>query len=198
MDLQELLNKWNIKCDMNTLLSMWNESHRHYHTLDHLNDLIEQINEDKSIYTEKEYEKLMITSMFHDCVYDIIKEDNEELSASFFMECCADKSNQDILDIKQMIIDTKFHKASNKLSESFIGYDMNIVERDFEKLLEWEKNIYSEYSVYVENYDDVENYQNRRILFIESLLDKYTSNTGPLLELRDWVKENYTPEMMKM
>jgi predicted metal-dependent HD superfamily phosphohydrolase len=45
MNLQELLNKWNIKCDVNTLLSMWNESHRAYHTLNHLNDVIDQINE---------------------------------------------------------------------------------------------------------------------------------------------------------
>ena len=30
MDLQELLNKWNIKCDVNTVLAMWNESHRAY------------------------------------------------------------------------------------------------------------------------------------------------------------------------
>ena len=43
MDLQELLNKWNIKCDVNTVLAMWNESHRAYHTLTHLNDLIDQL-----------------------------------------------------------------------------------------------------------------------------------------------------------
>ena len=47
MNLQELLNKWNIKCDINVLLSMWSESHRSYHTLNHLNDLIDQINEKK-------------------------------------------------------------------------------------------------------------------------------------------------------
>ena len=56
MDLQELLNKWNIKCDINTVLAMWNESHRAYHTLNHLNDLIDQINENKSKFSGKEYE----------------------------------------------------------------------------------------------------------------------------------------------
>ena len=78
MELQELLNKWNIKCDVNTLLSMWNESHRHYHTLNHLNDLIDQINENKSKYSGKEYEKLILTALFHDCVYDTMVYDNEE------------------------------------------------------------------------------------------------------------------------
>ena len=28
MDLQQLLEKWNIKCDINTVLAMWNEAHR--------------------------------------------------------------------------------------------------------------------------------------------------------------------------
>ena len=55
MNLQKLLEKCGIKCDINTILAMWNESHRHYHNLNHLNDLISQINENKSNFTEKEY-----------------------------------------------------------------------------------------------------------------------------------------------
>jgi predicted metal-dependent HD superfamily phosphohydrolase len=104
MDLQELLNKWNIKCDVNTVLAMWNESHRAYHTLTHLNDLIDQINENKSKFSEKQYEKLLITSLFHDCIYDPMASDNEEKSAEFFIECAVDKTNEDIQEINQMIL----------------------------------------------------------------------------------------------
>lgn len=186
MNLQELLNKWNIKCDINTILSMWNESHRSYHTLNHLNDLIEQINENKSKYSEKEYEKLIIASLFHDVVYDPMRNDNEEKSAEFFEQCCVDKSNQDVKEIKQMILDTKTHKANTKLSESFNYYDMSIVERDFDKLLEWEKGIYEEYKGYGK-----ENYKLGRLKFLESLLDKYPHNTDNLLKLVDWVRTNY-------
>lgn len=185
MNLQELLNKWNIKCDVNTLLSMWNESHRHYHNLNHLNDLISQINESKSKYSEKEYEKLLITALFHDCVYDPMKSDNEEKSAEFFIECCSDKSNKDILEIKQMILDTKTHQANTMLSEKFNHYDMNIVERDFDQLLEWENGIHEEYKGYGELY------KAGRLKFLESLLDKYTHNTENLLKLIEWVKINY-------
>lgn len=185
MDLQELLNKWEIKCDINTVLSMWNESSRHYHNLDHLNDLINQINESKSNYSEKEYEKLLIASIFHDIVYDPMKNDNEEKSAEFFMNCCLEKSNADILDINQMILDTKTHKANTKLSESFNKYDMNIVERDFDSLLKWEKNIRLEYNCY--NNDQ---YKDGRLKFLESLLDKYPNNTENLLKLIDFVKAN--------
>jgi predicted metal-dependent HD superfamily phosphohydrolase len=185
MELQDLLNKWNIKCDINTILSMWNESHRSYHTLNHLNDLIEQINEGKSKFSEKEYEKLLITSLFHDCIYDPMKPDNEEKSADFFMECCVDKNNQDLVDIKNMILDTKTHVATTNLSESFNHYDMNIVERDFEQLLDWENGIHEEYKAYGDLYKD------GRLKFLESILDKYPNNTENLLKLVDWVKENY-------
>ena len=185
MDLQQLLNKWGIKCDINTLLSMWNESHRHYHNLNHLNDLLISINENKSKYSQKEYEKLILTALFHDCIYDPMSSDNEEKSADFFIECTMDKMNTDILEVKQMILDTKSHQPNTKLSESFINYDMSIVERNFEDLLEWEKGIREEYKSYGEGYKE------GRLKFLESLLDKYPNNTENLLKLVDWVKDNY-------
>ena len=185
MDLQQLLEKWSIKCDINTVLAMWNESHRSYHNLNHLNDLISQINENKSKFSEKEYEKLMLAAIFHDCVYDPMKSDNEEKSADFFIECCSDKSNSDVLEVKQMILDTKTHQATTNLSESFNNYDMSIVERDFDKLLEWENGIAEEFKAYGEQYKE------GRLKFLESLLNKYPNNTENLLKLVDWVKTNY-------
>jgi len=186
MNLQELLNKWNIKCDVNTLLSMWNESHRHYHNLNHLNDLIEQINENKSKFSEKEYEKLILAALFHDCVYDPMSSTNEEDSANFLMECSIDKTNLDVLEVKQMILDTKTHQSTTNLSETFNHYDMSIVERDFDQLLEWERGISEEFSVYPK-----EQYKEGRLKFLESLMDNYPNNTENLLKLVDWVKNNY-------
>ena len=184
MNLQELLNKWNIKCDVNTLLSMWNESHRSYHTLNHLNDVIDQINENKSKYSEKEYEKLMLTALFHDCVYYPTSSTNEEDSAKFLIECAVDKSNSDILEVKQMVLDTKTHKSTTPLSESFNKFDMSIVERDFDQLLDWENGIAEEYKAYGDFY------KGGRLKFLESLLDKYPNNTDNLLKLIEWVKNN--------
>ena len=185
MNLQQLLEKWNIKCDIKTILSMWNESNRSYHNLNHLNDLISQINENKSKYSEKEYEKLILTALFHDVVYDPASKTNEEDSANFLIECAVDKKNSDILDVKQMILDTKTHNSTTNLSESFNNYDMNIVERDFDQLLEWERGISEEYSIYSK-----EEYKEGRLKFLESILDKYTHNTENLLKLVEWVKNN--------
>lgn len=182
---QELLNRWKIKISNQTILSMWNESHRSYHTLEHLNDLIDQINEDKHQYSQKEYEKLIIASLFHDIIYDPTKFDNEEKSADFFMSCCEDKTSTDILEIKQIILDTKTHKSSTPLSEDFCHYDMSIVERDFDQLLKWENGIHEEFK----SYGDM--YKIGRVDFLEKLLDKYPQNTENLIKLIDYVKKTY-------
>ena len=180
--MQELLDKWNIKLNYNILLSMWNESHRAYHNQNHLLDLINQINENKSKFeSHKDYEKMVLCALFHDCVYDPMRNDNEEKSAEFFVNCCQEK-NQDILDIKQMILDTKTHESTTSLSEKFNQLDMNIVERDFDQLLEWENGIAFEYKAYGEMY------KMGRLQFLESLLDKYPHNTDNLLKLINVVK----------
>jgi predicted metal-dependent HD superfamily phosphohydrolase len=184
--MQELLDKWNIKIDYNTLLSMWNESHRSYHTQNHLLDLIEQINESKFNFdSNKDYEKMILCALFHDCIYDPMRSDNEERSADFFINCCQEKNDPDILEIKQMILDTKTHESTTPLSEKFNKMDMNIVERDFNQLLEWENGIRNEYK----EYGDI--YKTGRLAFLESLLDKYPNNTKNLLKLIEYVKSNY-------
>jgi predicted metal-dependent HD superfamily phosphohydrolase len=185
MDLQSLLNKWKIKADINVILDMWNESHRKYHSLDHLNELITYINESK-VESEKEYEKLILTSIFHDVIYDPIRSDNEERSSDFFLSLCQEK-NSSILEISQAILDTKSHVSTNALSEKFNKLDMCIVEKDFDTLLKWEEGIFSEFSPH----SGIERYKEGRLAFLESLLDKYNHNAGNLLKLINWVKSNY-------
>ena len=185
MDLQNLLNKWKIKADANTLLSMWNESTRSYHSQNHLMSLINDINESyRDKVSEKEYDKLVLTALFHDIVYDPKQTNNEEKSAEFFINLCQDK-NADILEVKQAILDTKTHESTSKLSEKFNKLDMSIVEKGFDDLLEWEVGIHEEFGFYGEAY------KYGRLKFLESLLDKYNHNASNLLKLIDWVKTNY-------
>jgi len=188
MNLQSLLNKYGIKVDLNMLLDMWNESHRSFHNLDHLNDIIDQINEQSSfgLLEEKQKEKLYLTALFHDIIYEPTRSDNEERSADFFMNLCHEKTNPDILEIRDAILDTKEHKSATPLAESFNEFDMNVVERDFEQLLHWERGIHNEYASFGNDM-----YKQGRLKFLESLLDKYPNNTDNLLQLIDWVKNNY-------
>lgn len=187
MNLQLLLDKWKIKMDINTLLSMWNESSRHYHNLDHLTSLLSDIDEKyKDKVSEKEYEKLKLVALFHDIVYDPSKNDNEEKSADFFINVCQDKG-QDVLEIKQAILDTKSHQSSTTISEKFNKLDMSIIEKNYEELLKWEEGISSEFIPY---YGE-EKYKQGRLQFLESFLDKYNHNAGNLLKLINYVKKSY-------
>lgn len=183
--MQDLLNKWGIKMDYMILLDMWNESQRAYHTQAHLADLLSQINENKNQFSEKQYEKLVLCAIFHDIVYEPTRFDNEERSAEFFENCWSVKNNPDLLEVKQMILDTKTHEATTELSEIFNYFDMKVVESDYEKLLEWENGIHKEFSFAGPMYKE------HRLRFLESILDKYPKNMGNLLKLIDYVKTNY-------
>ncbi len=185
MNLQTLLNKYKIKADINMLLEMWNESHRKYHNLNHFIDINNMIEKDykNNKFDEKTMEKLVLANLFHEIIYNPAKDDNESKSAEFLISLCLEKNNTDILDIENIILDTKTHIANTPLSETFNKYDMNIVERDFSNLLEWEEGIKEEYKIY-----DKETYKNGRIRFLESLLDKYPSNSINLEKLIEHVK----------
>ena len=168
MNLGILLNKYKIKADIDMLLEMWNEPQRGYHNLEHLSDLTQMIIQDfiDGKVSERVMEKLLLTALFHDIVYDPRKKDNEAKSAEFFMSVCLEK-NAEILEINQAILDTATHIGTIPLSEKFNLYDMNIVERDYDSLLKWELGIKYEFQMFGEAYKP------NRILFLESIVNKY-------------------------
>ena len=188
MDLNTLFQKYKLTVNPSFVLDRWSEPHRHYHNMDHLNDLISQINEDygNRLINETEREKLTLTALFHDLVYEADRNDNEERSADIFYRFCSEQHNIDLVEVKQMILDTKNHIPCTPLSQKFIDYDMNICERNFDELLEWEEGIKEEYSMFSN-----EEYKLGRTKFLESVLDKYPSNMDNLLDLINWVKSNY-------
>ena len=187
MNIANLLEKYKIKANVNMLLDIWNESHRKYHNLDHFIDIKNMITEDygNKKFNQDTYEKLILTDLFHDIIYDPMREDNEQKSADFFMSLCLEKNNKDILEIRTAILDTAKHKATTKLSETFNKYDMNIIERDYDSLLVWEEGIHEEYKQYGSQY------KIGRLSFLEKCLDKYPMNTDNLLKLIDYVKTTY-------
>jgi len=188
MNLNNLLVKYKVKADINMLLDMWNESHRKYHNLEHLEDLSEMITKDHLNHKidNKVFEELMLTALFHDIVYNPIATDNEEKSAEFFHSLCMEKNNDSIIKIKEAILDTKTHTGTNDLSILFNKYDMNIVERNYENLLTWEEKIRNEYSMV-----DNKTYKEKRIKFLESIMDEYLLNSNNLSKLVEYVKYTY-------
>lgn len=179
MNLQPLLDRWNISVSEEEILKMWNAPHRKYHSMNHLKDLLQQI--EKAQVTEYEHNILKLVAIFHDIIYDPQQKNNEEQSAKFFLEH-SPKTIQ-IQEIAQMILDTKDHNTTSLLSQYFISMDMSIVLRSFQDLLEWEHCIRHEYSFYSEN-----EYKRKRMAFLQNIIEKYPENSENLERLMHYVR----------
>lgn len=183
LNLQNLLDKYQIKANVNMILDIWSESHRYYHNQNHLIDLLEQINESyfNGEVTEKERELLYLTSLFHQIVFEVNREDNEEKSAEFLINLCEDKVHKDIELIQQAIVDSKEGVSNSIISEKFNKFDRNICERGISELLEWERGISKE---------NEQNalYKSKRLIYLESLLSKFPHNMENISLLIESIK----------
>lgn len=173
MDFQPILDKWHITTRLEDILSLWNNPLRKYHSKAHLDDLVDQIQSHSSI-TPKERDMLFIIALFHDCIYDPQRSDNEDQSASFFLNSVKTPTKE-IIEIEQCILDTKTHKPSSHLSALFCEMDMDIVRRPLGALLEWEAGIAFEYSFLPRA-----EYKKRRIAFLETMVLRYPENSAAL------------------
>ena len=178
MDFQELLSRWHISLSQEDILERWSEKHRKYHTISHLEDLIQQINTYTGL-SSTEHDMLTLTAIFHDIIYIPRRGDNEVQSAEFFLNHVAmNKDSSEIQEIATMIRDTKHHTPSTHLSGIFSNMDMSIVRRPYAELLKWEDEIRYEYShlpgiVYIIG----------RVRFLRQMIKKYPENKDALRKL---------------
>jgi predicted metal-dependent HD superfamily phosphohydrolase len=83
------------------------EPHRHYHTLRHLELMLDQLPANHPFGRE-----MMAATLFHDIIYEPARSDNEELSASTFQSVASTISPKTPLDaslVSSMILATKSH-----------------------------------------------------------------------------------------
>ena len=156
------------------LLHKWNEHWRYYHNIDHLNQLLDDINLLNVTANEKSI--LEIIAIFHDIEYYPWQDDNEALSIKYFINF-NDKykyiKNKRIIDtIIEAIERTGDHeKCNSKISDIFRKLDRKILHSDFKTLLEYETKIFKEFQFC--NYLD---YKIARINFLNSALSATSNN----------------------
>lgn len=92
--IEYVLKKYNLKCDLKTILNEWSKPHRGYHSISHLYNLIDLIYLDNDKYNDLEHDLLILGAIFHDIVYIPLSNNNEELSAEFFKKCLPQNFNQ--------------------------------------------------------------------------------------------------------
>ena len=122
---------------------------RHYHTLQHLDNLLSQLTEVKNEI--QNWETTLFTLFYHDIIYNSIKSDNEEKSAELAEKRMKQISvSKDKIEIcKKQILASKSHiKSIDSDTNYFTDVDLSILGQNWETYLLYCKNVRKEYSVY--------------------------------------------------
>jgi pantetheine-phosphate adenylyltransferase len=158
------------------ILERYEEAHRCYHNLDHICFMLDKLS------PHLKNDTLFLAAVFHDIVYDPRSQTNEPDSADLFLKEAASSSLSDKTkqEVKQLILDTKDHKASGELSKILIDADLAIFNESFDKLLEYEQNVFKEFQ-----FVDFKAYREKRV----EILQNYNKN-GKLDALISYIQHH--------
>ena len=183
----EFINEYGIDITYDEVIKRYSESHRHFHTVEHLNDVLKQILKQRNQFQTSDLVSLIIAAVFHDIVYDPQRRDNEEKS----VEVLKSYERFPISDFrlenaKKIILATKTHDKIHELIYNFNKIDCSILDRSYDDLLVWEEQISKEYE-----FAGWKEYKERRIKFLELSIPEHMNNEDNLKRLIDYVKNNY-------
>ena len=142
--------------DANLRLELWAEIEsnysnpkRHYHTLSHLESIINQLKPYKEVVSD--WDSILFAVFYHDIVYNSLSGDNEEKSAKF-AETRLQKLQIDpekTQHIIRMILATKSHVVNTDFDTNlFIDADLSILGLPWIDYSQYAKQIRKEYSIY--------------------------------------------------
>lgn len=147
--------------------TFYSQKNRFYHNFEHINDVVFELLFTKEKITN--FDIIMFSAFFHDIIYDVNKNDNEEQS-SLFAEKSLKKltiKSSDIEQCKEQIIDTQTHNSSNQDTKFLLDADLSILGKDKDIYSEYTKNIRKEYSVFSD-----EQFKTGRKTMIKNFLQK--------------------------
>ena len=160
----KLLDKYNINVTIDKIEKRYSESHRFYHTIEHINFLLTEI--DKLTLPEKDNEILILSALFHDIIYIPGSKTNEKDSAELLLN--NSEYSDDIQEIYDIIIDTFTHTPKTELSEIFCDIDMmSISHTTYDELKVGTDNVYKEFVQFFPHKQVIEG----QVDFLKSILD---------------------------
>lgn len=137
-------------------IELWNEietnysdQKRHYHTLKHLNNLLNQLILIKDVINN--LDTILFTLFYHDIIYNVLKSNNEDQSAELAVTRMKQilVPNQMIEDCKSQILATKKHLFNSDYDTNyFTDVDLSVLGQDWKTYSEYYKNVRKEYSIY--------------------------------------------------
>lgn len=124
----------------------YSEPHRYYHTLEHIEDCLQKLQEVSSIVENLNI--LKIALLYHDIFYDPKRKDNEDKSAVYASTLLKKSTkNKNLADnVKRLILLTKHpSKPTSNDERILLDIDLSILGESPEKYAIYEENIRKEY-----------------------------------------------------
>jgi predicted metal-dependent HD superfamily phosphohydrolase len=158
----------------------YSESHRFYHNLDHIDHMLNKLDELFIAYPTHEHPLVIeLATWYHDIYYNPLNK-SRKTTNEYLSSCIANMELQGILMLPKDVSDrtstlillTNEHETTDNLSiskkeqEIFLDSDKAILGESEEKYLEYSINIAKEFA----NFFSSETYMKRRIEFLYQLL----------------------------
>lgn len=138
---QELTdNEWD------NVITRYSETHRHYHNLHHISYMTDLAMRFKAKF--ESFDTLIMSIIYHDIIYDVHRNDNEEASALFADERLDNLGFPDSFREKctRMILATKAHASEEDNDTKYLlDLDLAILGEDWERFRGYEASIRKEY-----------------------------------------------------
>lgn len=129
------------------LVESYSEPHRHYHTMQHLEECFALLDRTGSVAEHPAEVELAL--WFHDAIYNTRKGDNEKRSAEWARESvvAAGLANDQSERIYELIMATKHNALPvGRDAEVLVDIDLGILAADDARFEEYEKQVRQEYS----------------------------------------------------
>jgi predicted metal-dependent HD superfamily phosphohydrolase len=122
---------------------------RHYHTLTHLENLLQQLQPYQTQCAD--WHAVIWAVAYHDMIYNVLRQDNEEKSAEFARKKMAALSIPEdrIQLVVTMILATKKHEEATKFDiDLFTDADLSVLGAPWEAYHTYTQQIRKEYAIY--------------------------------------------------
>ena len=163
------------------------ETTRHYHTLDHLQHLLSQLEMHKKHI--EDWDALLFTLFYHDSIYDVLRSDNEEQSAELAvlrMESLGVPAAR-IARTKEQILATQRHISDDPDTLFFLDADLSVLGADRKTYARYAANVRKEYDVFP---DETYNPGRRNVLEHFLFMDRIYKTDAFYDELEAAAREN--------
>ncbi len=131
------------------LSAAYSQNGRHYHTLQHLKFMLQQLEQVKNDISQ--WNAVIAALFYHDTVYDVMKQNNEENSAMLAAERLAkiEVPQETIDQCVEHILATKLHTIGSSTDTNlFTDADLSILGQPAETYKAYATQIRKEYAVY--------------------------------------------------